>query len=112
LSVSPTNSDQLWWAPDAFGLIWKKEKTLALILEENGSEDLAKPLISNRQLSVDSATLLRWISWVLNFALADLGFTGNVWAVEGVSATKVVGFCWASMAQKPAKISQNAQIPL
>jgi hypothetical protein len=48
LSVSPTNSDQLCWTPEAFGPIWKKDKTLALILEENGSEDPAKPLISNR----------------------------------------------------------------
>ena len=37
LSVAPTNSDQLWWAPEAFGLIWKKEQTLGLILEETGS---------------------------------------------------------------------------
>ena len=59
LSVSPTNSDQLWWAPDAFGLIWKKEKTLALIRKENGSEDLAKQRISNRPLAVDTGTLLR-----------------------------------------------------
>jgi hypothetical protein len=35
----------------------------------------------------------------LNFALADLGFTGRVWRVEGVSAAKVLVFCWASMAQ-------------
>jgi hypothetical protein len=33
LSVASTNSDQLWWAPEAFGLIWKKEQTLGLILE-------------------------------------------------------------------------------
>ena len=32
-SVAPTNSDQLWWAPEAFGFIWKKEEMLALILE-------------------------------------------------------------------------------
>jgi hypothetical protein len=37
LSVAPTSSDQLWWAPEAFGLIWKKEQTLGLILEETGS---------------------------------------------------------------------------
>jgi len=36
LSVAPTSSDQLWWAPEAFGLIWKKEQTLGLILEETG----------------------------------------------------------------------------
>jgi hypothetical protein len=48
LSVSPTNSDQRCWAPEAFGPIWKKKKTLALIRKENGSEDPAKPLISNR----------------------------------------------------------------
>jgi hypothetical protein len=54
-----TNFDQLWWAPDAFGLIWKKEETLVLIREENGSEDLVKLRISNRPLSADSGTLLR-----------------------------------------------------
>jgi len=37
LSVALTSSDQLWWAPEAFGLIWKKEQTLGLILEETGS---------------------------------------------------------------------------
>jgi hypothetical protein len=78
LSVARGNNYQVWWAADAFGLIWKKEKTLALIRKENGSEDLAKQRISNRPLSVDSGTLLRWFSWVLNFALADLGFTGRV----------------------------------
>ena len=31
--MAQTNSDQLWWAPDAFGLIWKKKETRALILE-------------------------------------------------------------------------------
>jgi hypothetical protein len=35
--VAPTSSDQLWWALEAFGLIWKKEQTLGLILEETGS---------------------------------------------------------------------------
>ena len=59
LSVSPTNSDQPCWAPEAFGPIWKKEKTMALIRKENGSEDLAKQRISNRPISVDSGTLLR-----------------------------------------------------
>ena len=62
LSVAPTNSEQLWWAPDAFGLIWKKEETQALILEENGSENPAKPRISNRQFSRNSGTLLRRLS--------------------------------------------------
>jgi hypothetical protein len=37
LSVAPTSSDQLWWTLEAFGLIWKKEPTLGLILEETGS---------------------------------------------------------------------------
>jgi hypothetical protein len=46
LSVARGNSYQLWDAPDAFGLIWKKEEMLALILEENGFEDPAKPRIS------------------------------------------------------------------
>ena len=54
-----TNSDQLWWAPDAFGLLWKKKETRALIRKENESEDPAKPRILNRQLSMDSGTLLR-----------------------------------------------------
>jgi len=36
LSVAPTNFDQLWWAPEAFGLIWKKEQPLWLILEKTG----------------------------------------------------------------------------
>jgi hypothetical protein len=26
------NSYQVWWAPDGFGPIWKKDETLALIL--------------------------------------------------------------------------------
>ena len=43
----------------------------------------------------------------LNFALADLGFTGRICCVEGVSATKVVGFCWASMAQKSVKTHKH-----
>jgi len=43
----------------------------------------------------------------LNFALADLGFTGRICGVEGVSATKFVGFCWASMAQKRAKTHKH-----
>ena len=59
LSVARGNSYQVWWAPDAFGLSWKKEETLAFILGENRSEDPAEPRISNRQLSVDSGTLLR-----------------------------------------------------
>jgi len=58
LSVTPTNSDQLGWVPDAFDLIWKTEEPLALILDENGSEDPPKSRISNQQLSVNSATLL------------------------------------------------------
>jgi hypothetical protein len=33
LSVAPTSSDQLWWALEAFGLIWKKEQSRAIILE-------------------------------------------------------------------------------
>ena len=44
----------------------------------------------------------------LNFALADLGFTGRVWGVEGVSATKVVGFL---LGVNGSKTSQNAQTP-
>jgi hypothetical protein len=62
LSVARGNSYQVWWAPDAFGLIWKKEETLALIRKENGAEDPAKSWISNRQLSGNSGTLLRRLS--------------------------------------------------
>ena len=69
LSVARCNSYQVGWAPDAFGLIWKKEETLELIRKENGSEDPAKPRISNRALSVDSGTLLR----VLKAALERSG---------------------------------------
>jgi hypothetical protein len=64
-----TNSDYLWWSPDAFGLLWKNEEARALTSEENRSEDPAKPRISNRQLSVDSGTLLRS---VFKTAMADL----------------------------------------
>ena len=70
-----TNFDQLWWALDAFGLLWKKKETRALIRKENDirkenrSEDPAKPRISNRQLSVDSGALLRS---VFKAAMADL----------------------------------------
>jgi hypothetical protein len=59
LSVARGDNYQVWWAADAFGLIWKKEETLELIRKENGSEDLAKQRISNRPLAVDSGTLLR-----------------------------------------------------
>ena len=44
----------------------------------------------------------------LNFALADLGFTGRIWSVEGVSAMKVVGFL---LGVNGSKTSQNAQTP-
>jgi hypothetical protein len=73
LSIARGNSYQVWWAPDAFGLIWKKEETQALILEGNGSEDPAKPRISNRQLSVDSGTLLRRLSLSRSGALPVKG---------------------------------------
>jgi hypothetical protein len=53
-----TNSDYLWWSPDAFGLLWKNEEARALTSEENRSEDPAKPRVSNRQLSVNYGTLL------------------------------------------------------
>ena len=62
MSVARGNSYQIWWARDAFGLIWKKEETRAFILEDNGAEDLAKQRISNRQLSGNSGTLLRRLS--------------------------------------------------
>ena len=54
LSIASTNSDQLLWVSVAFGVIWRKEETLELILEENGSEDPEKLQILNRQLSMDS----------------------------------------------------------
>ncbi len=44
----------------------------------------------------------------LNFALADLGFTGRLWCVEGVGAKKVVGFL---VGVNGSKISKNAQTP-
>jgi hypothetical protein len=37
LSIASTNSDQLLWVSVAFGVIWKKEETRELILEENES---------------------------------------------------------------------------
>ena len=73
-----TNFDQLGWAPDAFGLIWKKKETRALIRKENDirkeneSEDPAKPRISDRPLSVDSGALLRS---GFKAVIADLGRT-------------------------------------
>jgi len=42
LSVARGNSYQVWWVPDAFGLICKKEETLGLIRKENGCEAAAK----------------------------------------------------------------------
>jgi hypothetical protein len=62
LSVARGDFCQVWWAPHAFGLTWKKEETLELILEENGSEDPVKPRNSNRPLSGNSGTLLRRLS--------------------------------------------------
>ena len=44
----------------------------------------------------------------LNFTLADLGFTGRIWGVEGVSATKVVGFL---LGVNGSNLSQNTQTP-
>ena len=60
LLVAPTNSYQLWSAPDAFGLIRKEEETLALILDKIGFQAQAIPRISKRQLSVNFGTLLRF----------------------------------------------------
>jgi hypothetical protein len=62
LSVARRNSYQVWCAPYTFGLIWKKEETLELNRKENGSENPAKPRISNRPLSGNSGTLLRRLS--------------------------------------------------
>jgi hypothetical protein len=59
LSVARGDFYQVWWVPNAFGLIWKKEETLGVIRKENGCEDAAKLRILNRQLSVDFGTLLR-----------------------------------------------------
>ncbi len=33
MSVARGNSHQLWWVADSFGLIWKKEETMELILK-------------------------------------------------------------------------------
>jgi folate-dependent tRNA-U54 methylase TrmFO/GidA len=44
----------------------------------------------------------------LNFTLADLGFTGRICGVEGVSATKVVGFL---LGVNGSNLSQNTQTP-
>jgi len=59
LWVARGNFYQVWWVPNAFGLIWKKEETLGVIRKENGCEDAAELRILNRQLSVDFGTLLR-----------------------------------------------------
>ena len=59
LVVVKANPDQACWALNIRGIHSKKEEALAVILRENGSEDSVKPRISNRQLSVDSGTLLR-----------------------------------------------------
>ena len=42
LSVARGNSYQVWWAPDAFGLIRKKEESLALNPEENAPQEHGK----------------------------------------------------------------------
>ena len=73
MSVARGNSYQIWWALDAFGLIWKKEESRAFIRKENGAEDLAKPWISNRQLSRNSGTLLRRLSLSRSGALPVKG---------------------------------------
>ena len=43
----------------------------------------------------------------LNFAMADLGFTGRVCCVEGVSATKVVVFLLGVNDSKSAKTHKH-----
>ena len=43
----------------------------------------------------------------LNFAMADLGFTGRVCCVEGVSATKVVVFLLGVNGSKSAKTHKH-----
>ena len=43
---------------NALGLHQKEKETLALLSEENVRKNLAKPWISNRQLSVGSGTVL------------------------------------------------------
>ena len=45
LSVARGNSYQVWWAPDAFGLIRKKEETLALNPEENAPQEHGKTVV-------------------------------------------------------------------
>ena len=54
-SVALTNSHQVWWAPHAFGLMWRTEETLALVLKKR-SEIPAKPRIPKRKISVDFGT--------------------------------------------------------
>jgi hypothetical protein len=61
---------------NAFGLIRKKEETLELIRKENRSEDPAKPRILNRQLSMDSGTLLRFGNALQNGMLRGHLFHG------------------------------------
>ena len=45
LSVARWNSYQVWWAPDTFGLIRKKEETLALNREENAPQEHGKTVV-------------------------------------------------------------------
>jgi len=53
------NPDQACWALNIRGIHSKKEEALALNPEENAPRNMAKSRTSNRQLSVDSGTMLR-----------------------------------------------------
>jgi len=45
LLVARGNSYQVWWAPDTFGQIRKKEETLALNREENAPQEHGKTVV-------------------------------------------------------------------
>ena len=93
MSVARGNFYQVWWVPDAFGLIWKKEETLGFIRKENRSEDPAKPRISNRQLSVDYATLLRIREKLSPRTRQNHGFqTGNFREFQNRVESPVTGY--------------------
>ena len=57
LSVARGNSYQVWWAPDSFGLIRKKEETLALNPEENAPQEHGKTVVFKPQIYVGFGTI-------------------------------------------------------
>jgi hypothetical protein len=58
LSVIEANLSQNRRALNALAPYWKKEEELALISEENIPKYMAKPWLSNRQLSAGFRTML------------------------------------------------------